>query len=189
MEVDHIPVSLQGMKTASAAAGAVVLAGSLLTALPAHADITYSGCDNETYTKSVKFKKKFAYSIAQPAIACAEHYSGPGGACQMLTSYDSRSSFGDIKMGRHVRSATAWGAVSFHEEPKMVSCESATTARGTPYATVQYKGAFMWEHKGKMYIARPGLQAIFNGYTTTDDVILSFKRTGNWDFKRFKPKS
>ena len=189
MEAHHIPVSLQGMKTAAAAAGVLVLVGPLLTALPAHADITYSGCDNETYTKSVKFKKKFAYSIAQPAIACAEHYSGPDGACQMLTSYDSRSSFGVIKMGKHVRSATAWGAVSFTEEPKMVSCESATTARGAPYATVQYKGAFLWEHKGKMYIARPGLQAIFNGFTTTDDVILSFKRTGNWDFKRFKPKS
>ncbi len=40
------------------------------------------GTRRQTHTKSVKFKKKFAYSIAQPAIACAEHYSGPDGACQ-----------------------------------------------------------------------------------------------------------
>jgi hypothetical protein len=52
-------------------------------------------------------------------------------------------------------------------------------------ATVRYKGAFMWEHKGKMYIARSGGG---RWSLTRDDVILSFKRTENWDFKRFKPK-
>jgi hypothetical protein len=43
----------------------------------------------------------------------------------------------------------------------------------------------MWEHKGKMYIARSGGG---RWSLTRDDVILSFKRTENWDFKRFKPK-
>jgi len=177
------------MKAVPVACCAVALAGSLFTAAPASAEITYAGCENETYSKAVKFKGKFAYSISQMAIACAEHISGPAGACQLLSSYDPRPSFVEIKVGRNVRSAGTWSAGTPVEQPRMTSCETASTARGAPYATVQYKAAFLWEHNHKMYIARPGLQVRFNAMTTTDAAIVSFKLTGRWGFKKFNPKN
>lgn len=161
---------------------AVVLVGSLLTAVPAQADITYSGCANPTFTKTVKFKKAVRYSIEQPAIACAEHY---GGACQLLSSYDPMPSKAVIEVGKGTRSARVWDTGTPVSQPTMTGCTAETTASGSPYVTVSYSGWFIAEVKGKSYIARPGLQVRFAGMNTGDGIV-SFKRTGQWDFKKLK---
>ena len=163
---------------------ALALIAPLLVTAPAQADITYSGCANPTYKKTVKFKKAFRYSVEQPAIACAEHFDG-GASCQMLSSYDSMASKVTIEVGKDTRSARAWDDAYPVMQPIMTGCTQVTTGATSPYVTVNYKGWFIVEIKRKSYIARPGLQVRFNGMTTGDGIV-SFKRTGHWDFKRLK---
>ncbi|MBK6762846.1 MAG: hypothetical protein IPG68_06015 [Micrococcales bacterium] len=158
-----------------------ILACSLLTAVPAHADSTYAGCDRPTFSKSVKFKNKFAYSIEQPVIGCTEHFDV--GGCKMLVSADSLEQFAVIEVGNKVRSSRPWTAGQRVEQPIIPGCADATTGPQPPYVTTKHQAAFLLTWKGKKYIARPSLKVTFNGYNT-EGSIVAFKPTGQWDFKR-----
>ncbi len=162
---------------------AAILACSLLTAAPAQADITYAGCDKPTFSKSVKFKNKFAYSIEQQVIGCTEHFDV--GGCKMLVAADTLENRAVIEVGKNVRSARPWAVRQRVEQPMIPGCADATTGPQSPYVTSKYQAAFLLTWKGKTYIARPSLKVTFNGFNT-EGSIAAFQRTGQWDFKRLK---
>ncbi len=157
-----------------------------LTAVPAQAKTVYAGCDSPTYSETVKFKKKFAYSIEQQAIGCAEHHDL--GGCTMLVSFDTFIYRAGIEVADNVRNSRIWDDGNFVIEPMIPGCSQATTAKGPPSASAEYKGAFPLTWKGKKYIARPSLKVTFNGFNT-EGSIVAFNRTGQWDFKRLKKNS
>jgi hypothetical protein len=153
---------------------------------PAHAAVTWSGCDTDRFKATAKFEGKVELTIIQRAKGCMEYHTLPDGStCGVLTSYDASQAV-QVTRGR-AKQVRKWGLVSDSIPEKIeTDCDPAGANTGLFRITEKFTGRYKIDVRGKDPHAVPGLTVNINAANGQVDAetIVKLSKTGSWKFSK-----